>query len=69
MPKKRPVGRPKLPDEVKLKPAFLMKLTDAEFELIKAASGGNVNGWARAVFAAATSTVSTARLGEEFRPW
>lgn len=57
MAKKRPVGRPKLPDEVKLKPAFLMKLTDAEFELIKAASGGNVNGWARTTLLRAAKRV------------
>jgi hypothetical protein len=57
MAKKRPVGRPKLADEVKRKPKFVMKLTDAEFELIQAASGGNVNGWARGVLLRAAKRV------------
>jgi hypothetical protein len=40
-------GRPTLPDSEKRKPAFLLKLTDAEHDLIKKAAGGKVSTWAR----------------------
>lgn len=40
-------GRPELPDSEKRKPAFLLKLTDAEHELIKQAAGPKVSTWAR----------------------
>jgi hypothetical protein len=40
-------GRPALPDSEKRKPAFLLKLTDAEFETIKQAAGPKVSTWAR----------------------
>lgn len=49
MAKKRPVGRPKLADSEKRKPAFLLKLTDAEFALIRQAAGDKVSTWAREV--------------------
>ena len=39
-------GRPPVPDEEKRKPAFLLKLTDAEHELIKQAAGGKTSTWA-----------------------
>jgi hypothetical protein len=41
------MGRPRLPDSEKRKPAFLIKLSDAEHELIKKAVGGKVSTWAR----------------------
>lgn len=48
--KKRRVGRPILPDSEKRKPAFLIKLTDAEHDTIKRAVGdGKVTTWAREV--------------------
>jgi hypothetical protein len=40
-------GRPALPDDEKRKPAFLLKLSDAEYELIKKAAGDKVSTWAR----------------------
>ena len=40
-------GRPALPDSEKRKPAFLLKLSDAEYELIKRAAGEKVSTWAR----------------------
>ena len=47
---KRKVGRPVLPDSEKRKPAFLIKLTDAEHNTIKRAVGdGKVTTWARNV--------------------
>jgi hypothetical protein len=46
-------GRPQLPDSEKRKPAFLLKLTDAEFELVRRAAGGKVSTWAREVLLAA----------------
>ena len=49
MAKKAARGRPALPDEQKRKPAFLLKLTNAEFELIRQAAGGKVSTWAREV--------------------
>jgi hypothetical protein len=42
-------GRPALPESEKRKPAFLLKLTDAEHELIKEAAGGKTSTWAREV--------------------
>jgi hypothetical protein len=42
-------GRPALPDSEKRKPAFLLKLTDAEFEQIRQAAGDKVSTWAREV--------------------
>ena len=47
--KKPTRGRPILPDSEKRKPAFLLKLTDAEFELIRKAAGEKVSTWAREV--------------------
>ena len=46
-------GRPSLPDSEKRKPAFLLKLTDAEFALIRQAAGDKVSTWAREVLLAA----------------
>jgi hypothetical protein len=40
-------GRPTLPESEKRKPAFLLKLSDAEFELIRQAAGEKVSTWAR----------------------
>jgi len=40
-------GRPALPDSERRKAAFLLKLTDAEFELIRQAAGDKVSTWAR----------------------
>lgn len=57
MEEKRPVGRPKIADEDKRKPRIALKLSDSEFEEIKAAAGGNVNGWARAVLLRAARRV------------
>src|ERR1700741_1454954 len=42
-------GRPKLADSEKRKPAFLLKLTDDEFERVKRAADGKVSTWAREV--------------------
>ncbi len=42
-------GRPPVPEAEKRKPAFLVKLTDAEHELIKHAAGEKVSTWARDV--------------------
>ena len=42
-------GRPPLLESEKRKPAFLLKLTDAEHELIKRAAGEKVSTWAREV--------------------
>ena len=42
-------GRPALPDSEKRKPAFLLKLTDAEHDLIRRAAGDKVSTWAREV--------------------
>jgi hypothetical protein len=42
-------GRPKLPDSEKRKPAFLIKLTDAELELVRQAAVGKLTTWAREV--------------------
>ena len=47
MEKKKGPGRPALPDSEKRKPAFLVKLTDAEFDLIKLAAEPRVGTWAR----------------------
>ena len=47
MPKQKGPGRPKLSDSEKRKPAFLVKLTDAEFELIKQVAEPRVGTWAR----------------------
>ena len=49
MKKTRPVGRPKLPDSERRKPAFVMRLTDDELAKVKQAAGDNVEGWAREV--------------------
>jgi hypothetical protein len=49
MAKKAPRGRPRLADSEKRKPAFLLKLTDAEFDLIRQAAGEKVSTWAREV--------------------
>jgi hypothetical protein len=46
-------GRPTLPDSEKRKPAFLLKLTDAEFELIRQAADKKVSTWAREVLLSA----------------
>lgn len=40
-------GRPEIPEEEKRKPRFLMKLNDAEYELIQQAAGAKVSTWAR----------------------
>ena len=49
MAKKKGPGRPKLPSSEKRKPAFLVKLTDAEYDLIKQAADPRVGTWAREV--------------------
>jgi hypothetical protein len=49
MEKKKSVGRPRLPDSEKRKPAFVMRLTDDELAKIRQAAGDNVEGWARTV--------------------
>jgi hypothetical protein len=50
-------GRPALPDDEKRKPAFLLKLTDAEFAEIRRAAGGKVSTWARNVLLRAAKRV------------
>lgn len=47
MSKAKGPGRPILPESEKRKPAFLVKLTDAEYELIKAVAKPRVGTWAR----------------------
>ncbi len=47
--KKRTRGRPALSDDEKRKPAFTLKLTDAEYDLIKRAADPRVATWAREV--------------------
>lgn len=47
MSKQKGPGRPKLSDSEKRKPAFLVKLTDAEFKLIKQVAKPKVGTWAR----------------------
>ena len=42
-------GRPRKPDAEKVKPAFMLNLTDAEFELVRQAADGKVSAWAREV--------------------
>jgi hypothetical protein len=49
MDKKKPRGRPRIPDSQKRKPAFVMRLTDDELAKIRLAAGDNVEGWSRAV--------------------
>lgn len=49
MAKERGPGRPKLPESERRKPAFVLKLSDAERDLIRRASGGKVATWAREV--------------------
>lgn len=46
---KRGPGRPSIPDSEKRKPALLIKLTDAENELIRSAAGPKITTWAREV--------------------
>ena len=49
MAKKR-MGRPRKPSSEKVKPAFMLNLTDAEHALVKRAAGdGKVSTWAREV--------------------
>ena len=52
-------GRPALPDNEKRKPAFLLKLSDAEYELIKQAAGDKVSTWARETLLRAAKRRST----------
>jgi len=40
-------GRPKMTDSEKRQPRFLVKLNDAEYELIQQAAGPKVSTWAR----------------------
>lgn len=47
MVKKSIMGRPKLDPAEKRKPRFLVKLNDAEYDLIQRASGPKVSTWAR----------------------
>ncbi len=49
MGKKKGPGRPKLPSSEKREGRFLVKLTDAEYELIKRAAEPRVGTWAREV--------------------
>lgn len=58
MTEKQGRGRPSLPDSEKRKPAFLLKLTDAEFEQIKQAAGGKTSTWAREVLLRAAKRVT-----------
>lgn len=47
MAKSKGPGRPKLSEEEKRKPAFLVKLTDAEYDLIRQVAEPRVGTWAR----------------------
>jgi hypothetical protein len=47
MAKKAARGRPAVPDSEKRKARFLLKLNDAEYELIQNAAGPKVSTWAR----------------------
>jgi hypothetical protein len=47
MSKQKGPGRPQLPESEKRKPAFLVKLTKAEFDLIKQVAKPRVGTWAR----------------------
>lgn len=47
MTKKKVIGRPKLDPSDKRQPRFLVKLNDAEYELIQKAAGDKVSTWAR----------------------
>jgi len=47
MAKESTKGRPTIPDAEKRKPRFLLKLNDAEFELIKRAGSPKISTWAR----------------------
>lgn len=47
MDKKATRGRPPVADSEKRKPRFLLKLNDAEYELIQRAAGDKVSTWAR----------------------
>jgi hypothetical protein len=40
-------GRPKMTDSEKRHPRFLVKLNDAEYDLIQKAAGDKVSTWAR----------------------
>jgi hypothetical protein len=51
------MGRPRLPDSEKRKPAFLLKLTDAEFAEIRRAAGDKVSTWARTVLLRAAKRI------------
>jgi len=57
MAKKKAIGRPKLSDSEKRKGAFLVKLTDAEYELIKQAATPRVGTWARNVLLKAAKRI------------
>ena len=46
---KKKIGRPKLPPSEKREGRFLVKLTDAEYDLIKQAAEPRVGTWAREV--------------------
>lgn len=46
---KKTRGRPRKPESEKVKPAFMLNLTDAEYELVKQAAGAKVSSWAREV--------------------
>ncbi len=47
MAKESTKGRPAIPDTEKRKPRFLLKLNDAEYELIQRAGAPKVSTWAR----------------------
>jgi len=40
-------GRPKMTDSVKRRARFLVKLNDAEFEIVQRAAGPKLSTWAR----------------------
>jgi hypothetical protein len=47
MTKKSAMGRPKLDPSEKRQPRFLVKLNDAEYDLIRQAAGEKISTWAR----------------------
>ncbi len=49
MAKKKKRGRPTVPESEKRKPAFVLQLTDEEYELIKQIAEPRVGTWAREI--------------------